>query len=90
MNEVGTVDAGFIQVKVRTVGHRIGLFIVSQRDAAFFFTLLPPAADLFSGLLRNACDGEFIGPGFADTVDTGSMQVKVSSVDDRLELVCQQ
>ena len=75
---VGTVDAGVMRVRVSTAYHGIGLSVVglSEHKAFHFhFRLVAPAADLLSGVLRSACDGESSDR----EVDDFDVQVRVVS-----------
>ena len=78
---VGTVDAGVMRVRVSTAFHGIGLSVVglSEHKAFHFhFRLVAPAADLLSGVLRSACDGESSDR----EVDDFDVQVRVGTTTD--------
>ena len=86
LNYIGTVDAGFIRVRVGvfTVEQEIDVSVVIGRGQLFHFELNPKEADLLSTRLLRVCESTL---DCSDTFETPSVHL-VSAAKTR-ELVCQ-
>src|SRR5262245_10889401 len=83
LNNIGTVDAGFIHVRVGVfiVEQEIEVSVVIGRGQLFHFTLNPKEADLLSTRLLRVCESTL---DCSDTFETPSVHFSVSTKNQRM------